>query len=106
MMQIRQRLKRGRQHVVRFIVRQRPLRQNLQQVLFRVLHYQEQQPHVAQPALAHVIETDEMWMNQLCRHSPPRELQIRAGRIRRNQLYGRLLTLSLRMLREEHSPFF
>jgi hypothetical protein len=92
----------GLEHLARFRWRERPVRKNLRQVLFGVLHDDVEQTHVTQVAAPHLEEPDQMRMRQSCGQPPSGELGFRVLSIRRNEFNRDFLKFPLTVLGKKH----
>src|SRR5260370_39818816 len=89
---INQSIKHGFQHLASFRIDERTLGENLGEVFFGILHYDEETVPVLKAAAADFEDAQQMGMNELLDATPERELEIGGG-TSRNEFYGRLLGL-------------
>jgi hypothetical protein len=67
-----------------------------------MLHYQIQQPAIAELAPSHLKESKQMWMREFCRDCPSRKLAFGVVRVGRNQLDSGFLRILPATLCEKH----
>src|SRR5260370_5945469 len=76
---INQSIKHGFQHLASFRIDERTLGENLGEVFFGILHYDEETVPVLKAAAADFEDAQQMGMNELHNATPERDLEIGGG---------------------------
>ena len=100
--QIGQGIQGWRQKVAHLVRSKGAARKNLGEILFRVLHHDEQEVVPPEPAAAGIEDPDQVRMRQRRKPPPVRELRLRQCRIGRHYLDCRLGDVLRLALGEEY----
>src|SRR5260370_8189554 len=98
---INQSIKHGFQHLASFRIDERTLGENLGEVFFGILHYDEETVPVLKAAAADFEDAQQMGMNELHNATPERDLEIGGG-TSGNEFDGRFLRFRIGDPREKN----